>query len=269
MNGYKTGGDWTDVTSIGRNEVVFEGRHKAYGAFYIRKRYPNALYFSFLSAITFVAICAYVPYAMRNISHVRAAAKPDVIIKPTDVLIHTDIIIPQIKHPAVKPPRINPNQHMPPVITRQPIDSDPKPIVEQPLPNPNPVNPLPGGPPDIGNPGPGGPPPPLPPVEKTFMWVAEMPKFPGGDVETYIGEKIKYSEEDIKLGIEGTVHATFIIEKDGSVSNVKLLRGIAGGSDLDKEALRVLSEMPKWTPGKQDGHPVRVQFSIPIQFKLR
>src|ERR1017187_10372802 len=66
MNGYKTGGNWTDVTSFGRNEVVFEGRHKAYGAYYIRQRYSNSLLFSLLSAISLIAVCAVIPYFLRH-----------------------------------------------------------------------------------------------------------------------------------------------------------------------------------------------------------
>jgi protein TonB len=269
MNGYKTGGDWTDVTSIGRNEVVFEGRHKAYGAYYIRQRYPNALLSAFLSGIVFIALCVFIPYALRNISHTLAATKPDVVITPTDVLLHRNIIVPPVTHTTIRPPRTPVNRFMPPVITRQPVDSAP------PL-NPNPhtvttPNPTPGdsGGGDIQVPNPGGNPLPEPPDNTPRTWVSEMPKFPGGDIEGYIGSKIRYSPEDVQLGIQGTVYASFVIEKDGSVSNVKLLKGIYGGTDLDNEALKVLSEMPKWIPGKQDGHPVRIQYMIPIHFKLQ
>ncbi len=270
MSGYKTGGDWTDVTSIARNEVVFEGRHKAYGAYYIRKRYPNALYLSFLSALTIVALCAGVSFALRNIDKV--IPKPDngLKINPRIIDIHKEIILPPPVQHATKPPKSNPNIHLIPLITQHtPLDSAPKPIVDD-----NPHITVPGGTPDGDptiitppNPGTGG----TPPIEqpgKIFTWVGEMPKFPGGNVESYIGGKLQYSARDIELGIQGTVVASFVVEKDGSISNVTLLKGINGGPDLNQEALRVLSEMPKWTPGKQDGHPVRVQFNIPIQFRI-
>jgi protein TonB len=270
MNGYKTGGDWTDVTSIGRNEVVFEGRHKAYGAFYIRKRYPNALYFSFLTAITCVALGVYVPYALRNIHPPLPPLDRHFKADPT-VIIPYVIPPPPPAHPNVQPPRMTPNLNHPPVITPR-IDSAPPPIVDN---HTIPVtgNPNPGGPPNTGDPGVGaggGPVTIVPPVDNPpRMWVSEMPKFPGGDVVGYVGGKIRYSAEDIQLGIQGTVIASFVIEQDGSVSSVKILRGINGGPDLNNEAIRVLSEMPKWTPGKQDGHPVRMQFTIPIQFRLQ
>jgi len=67
-------------------------------------------------------------------------------------------------------------------------------------------------------------------------------------------------------GIEGTVYVTFVIERDGSVTDVKILRSIGGG--CDDEAIRVVRNMPKWEPGKQRGKPVRVQFNMPIKFTL-
>jgi protein TonB len=271
MNGYKTGGDWTDVTSIGRNEVVFEGRHKAYGAFYIRKRYPNALLFAFLLAFTFIALCAFIPYALRNAGRVIPKPAKDVVIKPTDVLIHTDIIMPHITRPVVKTPKTNTPNRIP-VINPRHDDSVPQPIVDNHEPiNPG-GNPTPGDPhgPDVPvpNSGPGNP-LPSPPDNTIRTWVSEMPKFPGGNVEDYLGKQIRYSAEDVQLGIQGTVFVSFVIEKDGSVSGVKMLSGVANGPDLNNEALRVIAEMPKWTPGKQDGHPVRIQYMIPIHFKLQ
>jgi protein TonB len=270
MNGYKTGGNWSDVTSIDRNEVVFEGRHKAYGAFYIRKRYPKALLFAFLSALTFFAVCAYVPYALRNISPPIVKSDKDIIIKPKDVLIHKDVVLPPITPPHTPPPKTPQSEHMPPVIVEQP-DTAPQPIVDNHT-VPNPINPRTGDPhgPDIAVPDPGGSPLPEPIIDNTpHKWVSEMPKFPGGNIEDYLSKQISYSAEDIQLGIEGTVFTTFVVERDGSISNVTLLHGISNGPDLNREALRVIAGMPKWIPGKQDGHPVRVQYIIPIHFKLQ
>jgi len=68
-------------------------------------------------------------------------------------------------------------------------------------------------------------------------------------------------------GIQGTVYVSFVVEKDGSISNVKALKGVGGG--CNEEAVRVVKEMPKWKPGTDKGKPVRVQFNMPIQFKLK
>jgi TonB family protein len=104
--------------------------------------------------------------------------------------------------------------------------------------------------------------------EKVYKEVETMPSYPGGDeaLYKYLMENIKYPEEAKAKNIQGTVFSTYVIEKDGSVTNVKLLRGIGGG--CDEESIRVISSMPKWSPGMDKGKPVRVQFSLPINFKL-
>jgi len=104
--------------------------------------------------------------------------------------------------------------------------------------------------------------------EPVFTVVEEMPKFKGGNkaLYTYLGNNIKYPDVAKKEGIEGTVYVTYVVEKDGSVSHVKILRGVH--ESLDKESLRVVKEMPKWEPGKQKGKPVRVQYSLPIKYTL-
>ena len=104
--------------------------------------------------------------------------------------------------------------------------------------------------------------------DTVFNIVEEMPKFPGGDeaMFKFIAENVKYPEKAKDEGISGRVFISFVIEKDGSVSNVKVLRGIGGG--CDEEAARVISSMPKWKPGKQKGEFVRVSYQIPIMFKL-
>lgn len=101
-----------------------------------------------------------------------------------------------------------------------------------------------------------------------FTVVEEMPEFPGGRdaLSEYIASEVKYPEEAKKKGIQGRVFVTYVVEKDGSISNVALLRGAE--KTLDAEALRVIKGMPKWTPGKQKGKPVRVQFNLPIHFAL-
>jgi protein TonB len=83
----------------------------------------------------------------------------------------------------------------------------------------------------------------------------------------FLRQNIKYPAEAIRKQIEGKVIINFIVEKDGSVSNVKVLNGIGGG--CDEEALRVIKLMPRWNPGKQSGMPVRVLFNLPITYKLK
>jgi protein TonB len=101
-----------------------------------------------------------------------------------------------------------------------------------------------------------------------FTVVESMPGFPGGDEARikYLNENINYPQMARESGIQGRVFVTFVVERDGSVTDVRVLRGIGGG--CDEEAVRVIKNMPKWNPGKQRGKPVRVQFNMPILFKL-
>ncbi len=101
-----------------------------------------------------------------------------------------------------------------------------------------------------------------------FTVVESMPSFPGGEEARikYLNDNIKYPQMARESGIQGRVFVTFVVERDGSVTDVKVLRGIGGG--CDEEAVRVIQNMPKWIPGKQRGKPVRVQFNMPILFKL-
>jgi TonB family protein len=104
--------------------------------------------------------------------------------------------------------------------------------------------------------------------DPVFTVVEEMPKYPGGNKALYafMGENIKYPQDAKEKGIQGTVYVSFVIEKDGSVSHVKILRGVS--KSLDSEAMRVVKTMPNWEPGTQRGKAVRVQYNLPIKFTL-
>lgn len=98
--------------------------------------------------------------------------------------------------------------------------------------------------------------------------VEHLPQFPGGDMALmdFLANNVKYPEEAMKKGLQGRVVVNFIVEKDGSLTNVNVARAV--DPLLDAEALRVVKAMPKWTPGKQNGKPVRVKFNIPVSFRL-
>lgn len=104
--------------------------------------------------------------------------------------------------------------------------------------------------------------------QEIFQIVEEMPSYPGGEkaLLEYVAKNIKYPQIARETGIQGRVFVGFVVEPDGSVSNVKILRGIGGG--CDEEAMRVIKSLPKWKPGKQRGKAVRVSYQIPVVFKL-
>ena len=102
-----------------------------------------------------------------------------------------------------------------------------------------------------------------------FTIVEEMPDFPGGmqKLADYLAKNIKYPQMARESGIQGRVFINFVVEPDGSISNVNVMRSLGGG--CDEEAVRVVKSMPKWKPGKQRGKPVRVSYILPVNFKLQ
>ena len=105
--------------------------------------------------------------------------------------------------------------------------------------------------------------------EKVYTYVENPPSFPGGEkaFSKYLAENIIYPKEAKEKGIEGKVYLQFVINEEGSVTDVKIIRKSVNSS-LDEEAIRVVKNMPKWIPGKQNGKVVKVQFTLPIVFKL-
>lgn len=99
--------------------------------------------------------------------------------------------------------------------------------------------------------------------------VENMPEFPNGGMtalKKYLSDNIRYPEAAHKAGIQGRVTVQFVVGKDGSIGNVSILRGV--NADLDAEAIRVISSMPKWKPGTQKGEPVKVKYTVPVMFRL-
>lgn len=108
----------------------------------------------------------------------------------------------------------------------------------------------------------------VPATDQVYTIVEEMPVFPGGEnaMFTAMTKQIRYPDSAVKSGVQGVVYVTFVVEVDGSISNIKVLRGIGGG--CDEEAVRFIRNMPPWTPGRQNGQPVRTQYNMPIRFTL-
>lgn len=104
---------------------------------------------------------------------------------------------------------------------------------------------------------------------QVFFIVEEMPEFPGGEaaLRQFIAQSVKYPVIAQENGIQGRVYVTFVVDADGGISDPRVARGV--DPSLDKEALRVVSMLPKWKPGKQRGKPVRVSYTVPINFQLQ
>ena len=105
--------------------------------------------------------------------------------------------------------------------------------------------------------------------DKVLEKAEVMPEFPGGEqaMMQCVADNVKYPQEAIDKEISGRVMVGFVVEKDGSISDVKVVKGIGGG--CDEEAVRVVNAMPKWKPGMDKGKPVRVSYMMPFSFKLQ
>lgn len=110
---------------------------------------------------------------------------------------------------------------------------------------------------------------PEPPKEdnKVFDVVEQAPQFLGGNLNKWLSNNIRYPEAAQQNGVSGRVIVQFVVERDGSITDVKVVKGV--DKDLDAEAVRVVKKMPKWQPGKNNGHPVRTKFTLPINFTIQ
>jgi periplasmic protein TonB len=108
------------------------------------------------------------------------------------------------------------------------------------------------------------------PVDQPYVLATVMPQFPGGSeaMIEFIQEHLEYPMAEKKADIQGIITMQFIVEKDGSLSDIKAVKSVDKGENLVKEAIRVIKLMPKWTPGMQDGHNVRVYKNVPFYFVL-
>lgn len=110
----------------------------------------------------------------------------------------------------------------------------------------------------------------VPQEDGIFNVVEQMPEFPGGTAKLmeFLKRNIRYPQDAVEAGIEGKVFVRFVVDKQGGIRDVTVLRGVPGGPMLDKEALRVVKSMPLWSPGMQNGRKVSTYFNLPIVFKL-
>ena len=246
-------------------EIVFKDRNKQYGAYYLRKQYSNHILISLLIAVFFVGSALTYPLIT---SHTQKGPQ-----RADKLVVNADPFRKMIEEPETPPPPPAPEKQekilafTAPKVIIDSIDSD---FGKQDLMAGNKPTPLS----TVDDPGvitPDKPEPILPETEKQApaLWVPEMPSFPGGitEMQTYLVNHIKYPGEALEINIQGTVYLSFIVEPDGSITSISILRGIGGG--CEEEALRVVKNMPNWVPGKQNGHAVRVMLTLPVKFTLK
>jgi periplasmic protein TonB len=173
--------------------------------------------------------------------------------------------------PPPPPPVMETVKFTPPVVTDEEVVDEPPPVQTEETPQISTVTQEGTGDQDIIIPEATGTGVVEAVVEAPLAIVEQMPTFPGGEGEMmkYIQKNVQYPQVEKEAGISGTCYVTFVVEKDGSITDVKILRGVSGGPGCDREAIRVVKSMPAWKPGKQNGREVRVQFNLPIKFTLK
>jgi protein TonB len=278
--------DNINYASASMDDIVFEGRNKSYGAYELRKIYSKyasrGLIIAVLSFVAFVLL-AQVDYSFLK----KKKSETEISVETTDVDLPKDQPLDPTKPPPPPPPPPPqaPQMKFVEMVVKkdeQVADDDvhsqeelqePKQISNQDKEGDenakfvakDPEQPVGNGP-VVSI--------PTPVVEETkedeiFTIVEDKPLFPGGQAELmkYLAKNIRYPDFAKENQIKGTCALEFVVEKDGSITDIKVLKDIGGG--CGEEAVRVIKSMPKWEPGKQRGKPVRVKYTLPVQFRLQ
>jgi protein TonB len=248
------------------DDVVFEGRNQAYGAYVLRKIYGKNILLGTILTIAIVSLLIWGPalYAMIKGAEVIEKAPPR-------KLVYTELSAPPpMDKPKPPPPQIQlPKlqkviKFVPPKVVKE-IVTEEVPTIEEIKQNEVAAVEV-EGPTEVVF---------EEPVEEVvvddnqiFTVVEQQPEFQGGyeSMMGFIKKNMRYPASARRMGVDGTVYVQFVVGKDGAISEVKTIRGIS--ADCDKEAERVVKMMPPWKPGRQNGKPVFVRFVLPIRFKL-
>ena len=261
-----------DIFSDEWRELVFEAKNHAYGAYELRKnssrRHLRAL---IIASAIFVFIVS-TPLLFRQILHKKAADK-DVSVR-----ILTDIKIDQPKEDEIvrelppPPPVRNTIKFIPPVIkpdelvAEEELPVTQKEVIETTAAVSNIV--FDKGTDDVAAPVATVNNQITEETDQPYSYVEQMPQYPGGELEMikFIRLNLRYPPMAQENRITGTVVVNFVVDRDGKITRVKVIRGVGGG--CDEEAVRVISKMPTWSPGKQGGKAVLVSFTVPIRYSL-
>ena len=264
------------------DDIVFDGRNKAYGAFQLRRLYDKHMTRAMLVGILFFLLAVSSPQIIRLIKGFLPEKENELIMK--EVTLAEPPPIDPKKPPPPPPPKVDPPpikdqiKFVPPVVKKdeEVLEEEPPPptideIKDKEIATETKKGEEGGVDASLTEPDN----PPAPPVleepkeEEPFSYVEQMPTFPDGTeaMYKYIYDKIKYPAIARENGISGQVIVQFVVSKEGEIQKAKVVRGHGGG--CNEEALRVVNGMPRWKPGKHNGRAVPVTFTLPIKFVLQ
>jgi periplasmic protein TonB len=246
----------------GFDEIIFENRNRSYGAYDIRRRYRSAASLSLIGGITLFSI----PFILIFIfSPEVVTAKSDpaiiVVVRPDNLVLPDNIAPPEPAKPAAGPAQ--PKYVAPKVvedtsgITKIMITDEAVNLIKDEKVTEN-VDTLTYAPPVTD----------FKEEEEPLIFVEEPPMFPGGNqgLLRYIAEHTTYPQDALENNIHGRVYVRFVVTADGSVKRAEVIRGLH--PSLDEEALKVISALPSWKPGRQNGQAVSVWFQVPVTFQI-
>ena len=264
-------------------DLVFQGRNKVYGAYQLRRgtskrNIVSMIFVAAVAAVAYLGLAAYNSYQEAQKAKFEAEMEASLLDAKKEAKVEKKTETPKVEQ-VQKVEKVKSSiAFTPPVIKK---DSEVKPEEEMKTQDELKETKTAIGAFDVkGNDDAGGtvlkaveeiaaPEPPKHEEEqnKIFEVVEQQPQFPGGSVNGWLADHIKYPVVAAENGISGRVVVQFVVERDGSVSQVRVVRGV--DPSLDKEAQRVISSMPKWIPGKQNGQAVRSRFTVPVTFRLQ
>lgn len=251
------------------DDILFESRNKEYGAYQLRKRYNRVVAAGVLISVFLGSAAVIIPSLNRDNTEYSVAGGGRYIEMEMEKLPPPEEMI-YVAPPPPPPERTAAEEvvkYVPPVIVDTVFPMD-----QQPLATDEAITREPESEEEVYSNGIGEE---LFPGDgsagdgEIFFLVEEMPTFRGGGLDKFrewITKRTNYPQAAIDAKIKGTVFITFVVEKDGSVSNVSIIKGVH--PLLDNEAIKVISESPRWTPGMQRGQPVRIRYQIPVSFTL-
>ena len=272
-----------DLISNEWADIVFQGRNKVYGAYQLRRgtskrNIVSMIFVAAVAAVAYFGLAAYNSYQEAQKAKFEAEMEASLLEAKKEAKVEKKTETPKVEQ-VQKVEKVKSSiAFTPPVIKK---DSEVKPEEEMKTQDELKETKTAIGAFDVkGNDEAGGtvlkaveeiaaPEPPKHEEEqnKIFEVVEQQPQFPGGSVNGWLADHIKYPVVAAENGISGRVVVQFVVERDGSVSQVRVVRGV--DPSLDKEAQRVISSMPKWIPGKQNGQAVRSRFTVPVTFRLQ
>jgi protein TonB len=249
----------------GFDDIIFRDRNREYGAYDLRRRYGSTMSISLVAGLLVGGSFFLVPYFTQDPVDFQPGEIINIVAEP-DASLLTPPPPPEAPEPPKAPPEaLNSLRLLPPEVVADGQETGdgllPTDLLNKEITDGDATDEIP---PDLTTAD------PIVPVEpEPYVIVQEMPSFPGGKEELmrYISENVVYPRDAVENRIQGTVYLRFVVSSTGDVTRVEVTRG--ANPLLDNEALRVISGMPRWKPGKQDGNPVPVWFAVPVVFVLR